>query len=552
MASMRELVQSARAWLFPPLPKTGDPYWLEVALLALLVALTVQASFSPVWDPDSFWELAIGRETWLAGHPLRSETLSFTAVGKPWMDVSWLFNIAAYALWRAGGFEALRWAVVVGGAAIVAALYRAVRAGGGNALSLACYLLVALPALSDRIRLRPELLSMLFLALLLERMGRWTSGVETPAKSWPFIVLLFALWAQCHGGWTYGFLALGTVLCGLALDEKVAGLPWTVRRLSTLGVPLAAAFGGVLLNPYGWRILAFPFENFVSLFDRSLPVIFEWQHTPLTLAAAPSLAVFVLVLLSTVFPTKKIRWADVLFAASQVFLAFWWERYWSFAALALAPIACRKLVPLLKAGLTRKVILASASILLAVRVISIVMQPPLQWSMAANYPVAEIGFLKDHGVPGNVFHTFVAGGFVEWEYAPLGRAYMDGRLIFLPELRTYLNAKRDTGSLKAFVLSRPFTVAIVPHAAAPRRPDGQPPGKSPNDEVFGSRGVGAGLLRGVRLRLPEEDPCLRAHNPTLRVQGSETQRQRLPELGLQDRQGRPEGDHFRNSSGAGR
>jgi hypothetical protein len=484
MADLRGSIHSALAWLFPPLPKTGGPAWTELALLALLMALAVQASFSPVWDPDSFWELAIGRETWLAGHPLRSETLSFTAVGKPWMDVSWLFNVAAYALWRVGGFEALQWAVALGGAAVIAALYRAVRAGGGDALSLACYLLVALPALSSRIRLRPELLSMLFLALLLERIERWTSGKEAPARSWPFIALLFALWAQCHGGWTYGWLALGTVLGGLALDERAAGVPWIDRRLAALGVPLAAAVGGVLLNPYGWRILTFPFENFVSLLDRSLPVIFEWQHTPLTLAAAPSLAFFVLVLLATVFPVKRIRWADLLFATSQVFLAFWWERYWSFAALALAPLACRKMVPLLKAGLTRKVILASASILFAIRVVSIVMQPPLPWSMAGNYPAEEIRFLNDHKVPGNVFHTFVAGGFVEWEYAPLGKAYMDGRLIFLPELRAYLKAKRDPAALKAFVLSRPFTVAIVPHAAAPQPSAGQSPGRSPNDDVF--------------------------------------------------------------------
>ncbi len=457
---------------------------MEFLLLSLVLGLAARACFVPVWDPDSFWHLAIGRGIWTTGHLLRTEIFSFSAPGRPWGDEAWLFNLGAYILWRMGGYALLEWAVALAGAISLALLYRAVRTEGAGALALACFMMVALPAFTERIRLRPDVLSLIFLALLLERIARWRTGLEAPGRSWPFVALLFALWVQCHGGWIYGLLILTLYLIGAALDARRGRPQHAVSPLSTGWAALAAAAVAVFLNPYGWKIVAFPFENFFSLFDPTLPVVFEWEHTPLTLATAPSLALFALIFLSTLFPMRKLRWADVLFAGSQLFLAFWWARYMSFAALALAPLGCRKIAPFLRPGLTRKAILAGASLLLLVRGVAIATYRSPSWSLAGNYPVQEVQFLKEHHVAGNVFHTFVAGGFLEWEYAPLGKGYMDGRLTFLPELRAYLEAKRSPDAMRAFILSHPFTLAIVPYAAPPPATGGGPPPRSVNDALF--------------------------------------------------------------------
>ncbi|MGA9751207.1 MAG: hypothetical protein WBS54_05435 [Acidobacteriota bacterium] len=463
--------------------------WAEIVLILLLMALVAQASFSPIWDPDSFWHLAIGREIWTVGHPLYKETFSFTLAGKSWFDGEWLFNFGIYVLWRLGGYPLLEWSVALGGALVVGLLYRAVRVTGTTALTLACYFMTVLPAFTDRIRLRPDVLSMMFLALLLERMRRWRTDPDAQPGTWLFVLFLFALWAQCHGGWSFGLLILGVIASGMLLDGWQEGIPFNSHRLAVLVTPLVAALTGVLINPYGWRTLAFPFENLLALFDRQLPVLFEWQHTPLTLSTLPSLAIFSLVFLSTLLPFKKVCWTEVLFSGSQLFLGFWWERYLSFAALTLAPLACLKLEPLLRRGTaTRKPILAGALLLLLVRGVSIASMPTSSWSLAENYPLQEVQFLKRHNTPANLFHTFVAGGFLEWEYWPLGRVYMDGRLIFLPELSAYLQAKQSLRTFKAFLLSHPFTVAIVPYASAPLGGQGlDGPARSLNDDIFSNR-----------------------------------------------------------------
>jgi hypothetical protein len=330
---------------------------------------------------------------------------------------------------------------------------------------------------------------MMFLALLLERIERWSKDPDTQPRTWLFILLLFALWAQCHGGWSFGLLILGIVAAGMVLDGRREGIPLSTHRMTVVVAPLISALAGVLINPYGWKTLAFPFENLLTLFNRHLPVLFEWEHTPLTLGTLPSLATFSLVFFSTLLPFKKARWTEVLFTGSQLFLAFWWERYWSFAALTLAPLACLKLMPLLRRGAAaRNPILAGALLLLFVRGISIASKPSSSWSLAENYPLQEVQFLKRHDVPANVFHTFVAGGFLEWEYWPLGRVYMDGRLIFLPELSAYLRAKHSFRTFKAFLLSQPFTLAIVPYAQPPSGGQGlDGPPRSLNDYVFSDK-----------------------------------------------------------------
>src|SRR5882672_3314173 len=86
-------------------------------LLAALLVFAAAQALAPMTESDLFFRLAAGREI-LAHHAIPTRNLfSFMAPDFPDLDASWLFEVAALALYRIGGFSA----VVVGKALIVTA-----------------------------------------------------------------------------------------------------------------------------------------------------------------------------------------------------------------------------------------------------------------------------------------------------------------------------------------------------------------------------------------------------------------------------------------------
>ena len=58
-------------------------------------------------DSDIWWHLSAGREMLRTGAILRSDPFSLGALGRPWIDVHWLFQLASYGGFRLGGLGAL-------------------------------------------------------------------------------------------------------------------------------------------------------------------------------------------------------------------------------------------------------------------------------------------------------------------------------------------------------------------------------------------------------------------------------------------------------------
>jgi len=67
--------------------------------LLLVVALQVHT----LDDSDTWWHLASGRLIAAERVVARADPFSFTAPGAPWINQQWLFDLAAYGTWRAGG-----------------------------------------------------------------------------------------------------------------------------------------------------------------------------------------------------------------------------------------------------------------------------------------------------------------------------------------------------------------------------------------------------------------------------------------------------------------
>jgi hypothetical protein len=229
--------------------------WQVVMPWLALVAILLTATRP---DPDLWGHLRFGLD-WLRTGTLPSvDPYSFTQ-DKPWINHEWLSEVltaAAYSAAGIAGLVLLKSAVI---GALLAILWRSLR-GGTPVVRVSTVTAALVGVLPISGTVRPQIWSVLGLVIL-------ATVLRPEPPSWRRIAgsgLLFAAWANLHGGWITG----GTVL-GLYVAIRVVRAPRHALRWLMLG---AVSLGATLVNPYGaglWMFLATTVRS-------SRPDISEW------------------------------------------------------------------------------------------------------------------------------------------------------------------------------------------------------------------------------------------------------------------------------------
>lgn len=244
---------------------------LDRLILACGLLFALALCLGPTANPDIPWHLAVGR--WIAAERAvpRADFLSWTMVGKPWVDFEWLTQLLYHGLDRAGGLAAL-WAFKVLMHSLIMMCVVCVLALWGMSeawIGIAVFLLMA--ALRPFIEVRPENFSLLFFALqflLLEarRLDRLPFGDKACLGAH---VLLYALWANLHAGFPAGLLLCvcygAAECCSLERPARTSPLAWVL-----------AGLGGTLLNPYGPRLYTVLLDHIERL-SSIRALIGEWS-----------------------------------------------------------------------------------------------------------------------------------------------------------------------------------------------------------------------------------------------------------------------------------
>jgi len=346
--------------------------------------LAFAAIFTWRIDPDFGWHLQAGRYIWMNGVPAH-DVFSYTGVSFPWVDHEWLSDVLTAGLMWLGGFGLVAaWFAAVWTAALVVAARRPhwpVLAAGFAAVA------------ADAVA-RPNAWSALGLALVMlgcERGWRWR------------LVVVFVVWANLHGGFAVGFLALAVA----AVRQPKY---WWV-----LAVSVAATF----INPYGWNVYV---EIWRTLGDSNLSGrVGEWA--PLKIGV---LTGFYVVLVIFAMMTRGVRrWEHVLpaglFAAAVIsmrhFILF------VVGSLGVVTRGYERLVDLLRArsGWRAAVLMLVATGLVVAPVIKIMRHP------GNDFPVAQVANLRERPCVGRVFNDFDFGGYMLWQL-PGVLDYIDGRM----------------------------------------------------------------------------------------------------------------------------
>jgi hypothetical protein len=436
------------------------PRWFPAALLGLALLLGLGLFSHELSDSDFWWHLKTGE--WIVHThqlPVPDPFAYTTALMPPAyageelvrhfnLTHEWLAQALIYLAWLATGF---------GGIVLLRALvltlfcaaagwivwrrrgnfYWALAAGLGAAS-------VSVEFANDR----PYLATFLFLAVTV-------TILESRRRLW-LLAPLFLLWANCHGGFFLGWIAVGAYAVE-ALWLRARGRANAGDKSLYLWGAAAIVASGI--NPNGFRVLE------ILLFYRSSNMqsrLLEWARPNLWPPTAFSvlLAAGVAVLL---WQRGKVRLADwLLFAAFAVagltalrntILVGW------FAPIAIAAYLPWELRP--------KPLLQYAAATVGIAVLAAGAAEGRMFELHAaewKYPAGAVDFLLSHQVSSRMFNTYEGGGYLMWRLAPREKVFIDGRALSDSLYADYVRILYNhdaTGGKDAFALLDQYGVDTI-------------------------------------------------------------------------------------------
>ena len=432
-----------------------------VIVAVAIAAVSILVSFRSVYEPDLGWHLAQGRENF-SGRLVRSNVFSFTYPDYRQRYTSWLTETIAYAAWQVGGDAAIQTLEALTVAAALALVYLGCRVQGA-ALPSAAILILGIFVLEPRVIPRPHLVSFAGIAACSWLIERAIDSRSVRPLWWA--VPLVALWSNFHGEVVMGVLLIG--IFALAELARPSALTRTqaARGLVILGYCAAAS----MINPYGWGLHAYLFENL------SVPQVLsiaELQpaYLPAYRAFFVYLAVAAVVLASM---PRRVTLAEAVTVI--VFGALGWRylRLTPLVFLATAPMVVNRLTLWTARGFDGRAMLAMALVASA-----FVSRVPLKMMVDGVrvgglhpdviYSPGALAYAMTHELNGPVFNSHNLGGWLAWTMYPDVRVFQDSRLQAYPpeHFRAILDASRSQPAWDALVSGVDWAILSLPRPNA--------------------------------------------------------------------------------------
>jgi hypothetical protein len=393
----------------------------------LLQGLGAQTFF----DPDSYHQMALGRETWRAGALPRDDVFAFTPTIHPSVYHEWAAGAVLYWVAKSGGASgvmALKFLLVAALVAATLGCARRQRVGVAVVALLAPLALVLVQI--GLTTLRAGVYTLVFLAVELlvveaDRRGR---------RSWIAVWLaMMVLWQNLHGAFVIGFL----VLALHAVEQGVSRRPYRHLVLALAGAAVLT-----LVNPYGAAFYPGIWRSLTQ--DRAL--VAEWN--PLWHGAdKATAAVFVFALLVVAYAAMRLGWrrlpglSVVLAIAAEALLHQRHLPLFAVAWFCQAPAWVQQTPMGAMCGeiwrRRPRVVAAAFAVLGIVAFARAAVAQPWRLRVPASvadgrqypltYPVGAARYLRDAHFRGNLVTPFVAGGFISWKLYPNVLVSLDGR-----------------------------------------------------------------------------------------------------------------------------
>jgi len=418
-----------------------SPEWMRmtrssVILTAILGAFFVHLNFFiPVWHTDLWGHLSYGR--WIAenGALPKTEPLMPLSRGVDILDTAWLSQLTGYFAYDYAGIAGIKFiyalSIVIAVGLITCAIYRRTRSIVAAITSLGAFYWIDYQQL---LIVRPQLAGLACFAALM------VMATSVQWRQWYYVAIpmLFAVWANMHGSFIVGILALGALMTGRAIDlyRRTGNLKmiFAETRTRQLFYALELAAVAVLLNPYGIAIYG---EVFAISGHANLANLIEWEPLTFRMKQGQAMAAVAMALIVCYRLTpRRVTAGEVLLLCGLGGAAMWTSRmivWW-------APIAAYYLglhfAAILRAkygtpaegerrGASFVAIVGIAWICLAITPLASVVrsglpddpkvaEATLRRNVSLLTPINAVNYLNEYPPVGQVFNTYEWGDYLLW------------------------------------------------------------------------------------------------------------------------------------------
>ncbi len=227
-----------------------DRFAFLVACLFSIILVTY-----PVFDFDLYWHLANGREMINSGRIINEEVFSYTHQGEKFANHEWLGQIVFYLIWSGFGSFGLFGFKILLVTLMIWLLYRTLRNENTHQVVAALLCLLAVLAGINRFHERPELFTLLGMALLGFILYGYRSRQLSRKLLW-MIPLLLVVWDWLHGA-LYGLTFFALFVAGENAKHRFSIFrhqqSLATSEISYLNRCFTLSILAMLINPFGVR-----------------------------------------------------------------------------------------------------------------------------------------------------------------------------------------------------------------------------------------------------------------------------------------------------------
>lgn len=434
------------------------PSLYQVALVAILGAILIVA-LAPRLDTDFWWHVKVGQGIALNHAVPSRDYMSFTFKGHPWTDHEWLAELTMFGLYQLAGL----WGPIAAFACLICAtfalVYLHMRQRQIHPVLALFVTAAAFMASSASWGPRIQMVTLFFLAVYTLTLHRFS--VTRDRRLLFVFPIAMLIWANIHGGFVLGLVALVLTLAGEALNRLTRHeRAFSIADLQMLGITLIATMGVTVVNPNTYRQLLYPLtfilpNAYTNLIEESASPNF---HMPVMMVFEAML----LLLIAAFFVGRpRLNWTHLFFVGAFTHLALSQVRNVPLWAVVISPLLALYLqgaVPALKEqfpwlSYRRRPVEGRIGPILNLALLSLVLVAylvegshfvsarTLRQAERQNYPVGAVAYMRTHHLPARVFASYAWGGYLLWNLFPQYRDYMDSRadtLYTTPILRGYL------------------------------------------------------------------------------------------------------------------
>ena len=422
----------------------GDPLnfgsgvrgWIRVGtsflavLTTILILLQVFYVGSTEGDPDIWWHMRNAAYL-LQHHSLPNrDTYSFTVAGQPWINHEWLAELPYYFAFRALGLVGLKsLAIGILATMMLCLLYLCYQESRNFKASVVCCAIATLLA-TVSYGPRTILFGYLYLVILLIILQRFRSKGSAPV--W-LIPPLFCLWVNTHGSWSLGLIVFFLVAASGMVGNiwgRLESTRWTTLQLKKLILTGVASVAALFVNPYGWRLVYYPFD---LAFKQKLNIAHVAEWVTLDFHSFRGKMVMALVfwlLLSALVRDRRWTLGPLLVLLFGLYSGMTYIRFLFLIGLVLAPVLAQTLDFFPRYRPTEDTPRLNAVVILLLLGAMAYIWPresTLKKSVDEAYPTGALTYIKANPLQGNMLNFYLWGGYLGWN-DPSIKVFVDSRV----------------------------------------------------------------------------------------------------------------------------